>query len=91
MISLKPGLPPQGLTVLALWLAVTSGASWAHEEFSKSKVVIEINTTDGDLGFHVILDADAWKEVSITDPNGHKIFKEPESPALWPGLETGSP
>lgn len=50
--------------------------SSAFAEFDKTKVIIEINATDGDAGFHALFDAEAWKEVRMDDPNGQKIFDE---------------
>lgn len=65
---------PRWLIALAV-LAAGSNVTHGAEEFSELKVIIEINATDGDVGFHVLLDAPAWKRVSITDPNGKKLFK----------------
>lgn len=48
----------------------------AQEPFSETKVLVEINATDGDIGFHALLDADAWHEVTIDDPGGKRLFKE---------------
>lgn len=48
----------------------------AVAEFDEAKVIIEINATDGDVGFHALFDAEAWKEVRMVDPDGHKIFDE---------------
>lgn len=64
------------LVASALVLAGITSASWAQEEFDETKVLIEINATDGDAGFHVLLDADAWRAVRIDDPKGKKIFQE---------------
>ena len=61
---------------LVLLLAATMPVSWAQEEFDETKAFIEMNATDGDVGFHVLLDAEAWKEVRIDDPDGKKIFHE---------------
>lgn len=57
-------------------LATTAPASWAQEEseFSELRVLIEINATDGDAGFQVLIDGDEWKEVTIRDPNRMKLF-----------------
>jgi hypothetical protein len=51
-------------------------------EFSEGKVIIEINATDGDVGFHALFDADAWKWVAMTDPEGNRIFTEKASENL---------
>jgi hypothetical protein len=48
----------------------------AQEPFSETKVLVEINATDGDIGFHALLDADAWHRVTIDDPSGKRIFRE---------------
>ena len=42
-------------TALALLLAATMPVSWAQEDFDETKVVIEINATDGDAGLHALL------------------------------------
>lgn len=48
----------------------------AQAQFSETKALIEINATDGDIGFHVLLDADAWHKVRIDDPTGKRLFRE---------------
>jgi hypothetical protein len=47
----------------------------AQEPFSETLVLVEINATDGDIGFHVLLDADAWRWVKIDSPEGNRLFK----------------
>lgn len=54
----------------------------AQEPFSETKALVEINATDGDIGFHVLLDADAWHKVRIDDPAGKRIFSEKAKGAL---------
>lgn len=43
--------------------------------FSETAAIIEINATDGDIGFHTLLNADAWKEARIFGPGGENLFK----------------
>lgn len=43
--------------------------------FAQAQVRIEVNATDGDSGFHVLLDAEGWKFVKIYDPNWRLIFE----------------
>lgn len=50
-------------------------------EFGECKVLIEINSTDGDIGFHWLGDADDLRSMRIDDPNGAKVF---ESTAFGP-------
>lgn len=42
------------------------------EEFA---LFFEFNSTDGDLGLQGFVDADAWRSVTIKDPNGRKILE----------------
>jgi hypothetical protein len=39
-----------------------------------ARLKFEINDTDGDGGVQVFLDADEWREMSIFDPSGRRIF-----------------
>lgn len=60
----------------ALSLLVTPASSWGQEEpeFSELRALIEINTTDGDAGFQILIDGDGWRDVRVDDPNGQKIY-----------------
>ncbi len=61
----------------ALLLAGAVSMAWADDaEFDEAKVLIEINGTDGDVGFHAKFDADAWYNVQMHDPEDRKIFQE---------------
>ncbi|MEX2126026.1 MAG: hypothetical protein WD795_19200 [Woeseia sp.] len=62
--------------VLGLAMAAASAPGLAQEPFDEIKVLVEINATDGDIGFHVLLDADAWRRVTIDDPTGKRLFQE---------------
>lgn len=45
-------------------------------ELDECRVLIEINASDGDIGFHGLFDAEGWKEARIVGPDGKKIFQE---------------
>lgn len=63
--------------VLVLAFGPTAGAQGARPStvpFPDARLKIEYNSTDGDAGLQVFLDAPAWKEVSITNPSGHKVL-----------------
>ncbi len=75
MNALTPSPTIRRAAALAAPLLLAGPAGWAQEEFDETVVLIEINATDGDAGFHALLDADAWKEARIDDPDGKKIFK----------------
>jgi hypothetical protein len=52
-------------------ILAAKGVAGETEEFDEHRVLIEINATDGDAGFHALIDGDAWKEVTL---NGSKLF-----------------
>jgi len=58
------------LGIAALALAAPATAA----RFEATRIYIEYNSTDNDLGFHVFLDAEAWKTVRIVNPAGVTIF-----------------
>ncbi len=67
--------------VSALALAITGGLSLPAIagdgevlEFDELKVLIEINATDGDVGFHALADAGAWWWLRLDDPNFSKLL-----------------
>lgn len=61
---------PSAVTCAALILGAGTAAGQV-EEFDERRVLIEINATDGDTGFHVLVDGDAWKEVRL---DGSRLF-----------------
>lgn len=57
------------------------------EEFGEVLVRIEVNATDGDVGFHALLDADAWEWLRLDDADGNKVFNaKPFSGARTQGM-----
>ena len=44
-------------------------------DFDECKVLIEINATDGDIGFHWLGDAGDLRSMRIDDPDGAKVFE----------------
>ena len=45
-------------------------------DLGECKAFIEINSTDGDIGFHFLMDGEDLNSGQITDPNGAKIFED---------------
>lgn len=92
------------LPVLILVLATFSmgykdgGAQIVPIPFDETKIIIEVNDTDGDAGIQVFIDGEAWKEVTIVSPDGNifdtirtgnlgglgltKLFFESEEPSF---------
>ena len=46
------------------------------DPLGECRVLIEINATDGDIGFHVLFDGEGWNQAEIFDPSDSKIFDE---------------
>lgn len=67
--------------VTSIAVAMASPAV-AVEEFDELKVLVEINATDGDVGFHALADADAWRWFRLDDPDGNPIFSNRAMHAL---------
>lgn len=65
----------KGLTAAMLASLSLQSQADAPEEFSEFAPIVEINASDGDVGFHVLLDGAAWKKARIFDPDGNRIFK----------------
>lgn len=51
------------------------GATVPCNDFGECKVLIEINASDGDIGFHFLMDGDDLNSARIDDPNGAKVFE----------------
>lgn len=43
-------------------------------QLKDARLKFEINATDGDGGVQVFIDADSWRQMSIFDPTGRRIF-----------------
>jgi len=59
-------------------MGITTTVATATEPcggFGECKVLIEMNTTDGDIGFHFLVDGDDLVKVEGKNPEGKKFFK----------------
>ena len=69
-------------TAVAAALAASSGIAIADEhdededeiEFDVAEVFFELNDTDGDLGFHALIDGEPWKHLAIEDQNERRVL-----------------
>jgi hypothetical protein len=52
----------------------TANATEPCEDFGECKVLIEMNSTDGDIGFHFLMDGDDLIRAKIFNPDHRKIF-----------------
>jgi hypothetical protein len=60
-----------GATVLLL---AGLAAATSAQEFEEADVFFELNDTDGDLGIHALIDGDAWRTLTIDNPDGRREF-----------------
>lgn len=45
-------------------------------DFGECKALVEINASDGDIGFHFLMDGDDLVSARIDDPEGTKVFED---------------
>ncbi|MGH9789069.1 MAG: fibronectin type III domain-containing protein [Candidatus Acidiferrales bacterium] len=65
--------------MLAVFLAITLALVLAGPRlwaipFSQTRIIIEVNATDGDAGIQIFLDAEGWTRLEVFDPNGQQIL-----------------
>jgi len=65
-----------GTAVLMASVPTVVSATEPCDDFGECKVLIEINASDGDIGFHFLMDGDDLLAGGITDPNGKKVFQD---------------
>ena len=70
------GLLVSSVAATALLLGGTTPASGNGETIpiDEAEVLAELNDTDGDLGFHALIDGEPWDQLSLEDPNGRRIL-----------------
>jgi len=67
------------MAVAAIVWGSAANVAWATEpcgDFGECKALIEINSFDGDIGFHFLMDGDDLNSARIHDPNGVKVFED---------------
>ncbi|MBW7469830.1 hypothetical protein [Marinobacter sp. F4218] len=67
--------------VAVCWASPSLGDAPCNE-LDECRVLIEINATDGDIGFHVLFDAEGWRQAKIIGPDGKLLFLEQARKAL---------
>ena len=48
--------------------------SAAAAPFEIAEAFFELNTTDHDMGFQILVDAEGWRRVNLIDPEGRRLF-----------------
>jgi hypothetical protein len=71
------GFPGIAAAVLVLGAAATAArATEPCGDFGECKTLIEINATDGDIGFHFLMDGDDLISAWFNDPTGARVFRD---------------
>ena len=60
------------IPVVALILGGAVSTVWAKRGFEDADVYAELNDTDEDLGFHALIDGEAWKLHQSMQRSSHK-------------------
>jgi Fibronectin type III domain len=58
-----------------LGTAAPQGKPGTQVPFEAVKIIIEFNSTAQDAGVQLFFDAEAWKSVTVIDPDGHRVFQ----------------
>lgn len=74
-LSLKPALAAAGLALLT-FSPTTAQATAPCGDFGECKVLVEINSSDGDVGFHFLMDGTDLIRAAIYNPRHRQIFKD---------------
>jgi hypothetical protein len=62
--------------VLVLTLALPAAATEPCGDFGACKALIEINSSDGDIGFHFLFDSDGMVAAQMRGPDGRPLFRD---------------
>jgi hypothetical protein len=74
VMSRHARLLPVLLGAVAALVLGAAAPGWAAR-FAEARIFIEYNSSDNDLGFHVFLDGEDWKTLTIVNPAGRTIFE----------------
>lgn len=78
MVGHRPHRPLSilAIAVTALLVFAAAPATEPCGDLGECKVLVEINASDGDIGFHFLLDGDDLIAARIDDPDGTKVFED---------------
>ena len=63
-----------GAALIGLAMPIAASATEPCDDFGECKVLIEINASDGDIGFHWLTDGDDLRWTLIRDPNRRLVY-----------------
>ncbi len=61
-------------TAIGLVVGGSATATEPCDDFGECKVLVEINSSDGDIGFHFLMDGDDLRRAYLFNPDHRKIF-----------------
>ena len=67
-------LRPLALAVALTAMPLAADATVPCGDFGECKVLVEINATDGDIGFHFLMDGDKLRAAALFNPKHQRIF-----------------
>jgi hypothetical protein len=70
----KPPAPTESTADVSDETTSPLESSAAAAPFEIAEAFFELNTTDHDMGFQILVDAEGWKRVNLTDPEGRRVF-----------------
>ena len=77
-------VPAAGLLAIAFLIAIAiakstsgSGAQAASKpiRLADTRLIVEVNATDGDAGLQVFLDGEPWRSMTISGPDGQTVLE----------------
>jgi hypothetical protein len=71
-----------GAALAGLLMPLAASATEPCDDFGECKVLIEINASDGDIGFHWLADGDELNSTRIRDPDNRLIYDNKASGPL---------
>ena len=76
--------PPPVLPIVVVLVLVAAAAAGTEPcgDFGECKALVEINASDGDIGFHFLMDGDDLTMGRINGPDGAKVFEDQAKGAL---------
>jgi hypothetical protein len=75
LIRHRPVVSLLAVTVVIGGVATLRSAGQAERvTFAEAQIFVELNDTDGDLGFHALIDGGPWTSLTIEDPRERKLL-----------------
>ncbi len=67
-------MPTACVTVASVLASICAGATEPCGDLGECKALVEINSSDGDIGFHFLSDGDEFHSVKVLNPSNQPVF-----------------